>query len=158
MTVNRYRGEVALPKLGEGAFICFDLEDLASIETLYGLQFFGKVEEVVQAQSAPGITKIMRIALRERRNGKVERIGEDFDAYALHQAGFVFGDLAKPILDALSESYLGKSYDDLVKAAVDARKEQMKATIAQAKEAAKESDVPFEALLSALLMPQTGQE
>lgn len=153
---NKYRGEVALPAFGEGAFICFDLDDLVALERQFGQSFFDAVEQAVRPPSPEKMQAIIRIGLRRRTDsGEVERIGETVDLKKHHGAGLNLADVAKPMLDALSESYIGKSYDDLVKEAEAARKDQMRRAIADAKEAASESDVPFEALLSALLLPPT---
>jgi hypothetical protein len=156
---NKYRGEVALPEaFGPGAFICFTLDDLVTVEEHYGLQFFDAIEQAMITQSIAEIVRILRVTLRRRApDGSVEKCGEAFDLNVLHQNGFNFGDLAKPILDALAMSHVGKNYEDLVAEAEKARKAQLAKTIADAKEAAEKSDVPFEALLNVLLGQQTGQ-
>ncbi len=154
---NKYRGEVALPEeFGPGAFICFTLDDLVAVEDHYGLQFFDAIEQAMLTQSIAEIVRVLRVTMRRRApDGSIAKCGEAFDFDAIHQKGFTFGSLAKPILAALAMSHVGKTYEDLLKDAEKARKDQLAKAISDAKEAAAQSDVPFEALLNALLLPQT---
>lgn len=155
---NRYRGEIPFPPAGKGAFIRFSLDDLAQLEDLFGRNFFGVIEEACGWASPRDIPKVLSVGLKCRDGEATVRIWDDIEKDPLP---FKLADAAKPILDAIAQAHLGKSYDDLLKEAEEARKKQAEIAIKEAKEAAEKQGVPFEAseaLLNALLMSQTAQE
>lgn len=155
---NKYRGEVDLPTLGKGVFLAYDLDDFAVIEEEFGTQFFNAIETKVFEASLPAIRKMLAIGLRQRKNGEVETIGEAFDFHALHQRGYNFGDAAKPIMNALSMSWIGKTHDELIDEALKERAKQDAESVARAKEAAEKAGVPFdEGFLRGLSTLLTGQ-
>ena len=158
MTANKYRGEVALPDFGEGVFLAFDLDDFYEIEEAFGRQFYDKFESACVDLSLPDIRRILTIGMRKRdADGKVEKIGKDFDYRSLFQAHYDFRKTTQPIMDAISVSWLGKTHAELVEEAIEARKKQDADAIQRAKEAAEANDIPFdEALSSGLLRLLTG--
>lgn len=156
MATNKYRGEVALPALGKGVFIAFDLEDFAELEAEFGRQFFNVMEQACVDRALPDLTKILSIGLRKRDSKGVEKIGEDFDFRAAFQSGYDFADAAKPIMDAVSMAWLGKTHAELVEEATKAAEAERKKADAEglkrAKEAAEEAGIPFDEALSSGLL------
>jgi hypothetical protein len=163
MTVNRFRGEVALPDFGEGVFLAFDLEDFNEIEGEFGRQFYDRFEQACIDFSLPDLTKIMAIGLRKRDgDGKVEKTGKSFDFRGKFQDGYDFRQATQPIMDAISVSWLGKTHAELVEDALEARKKQDAENLKRAKEAADAADLPFDeasssGLLNLLIALASGQ-
>src|SRR5690606_27198789 len=152
---NRYKGEVPFPQAGKGAFIRFSLDDLAELEDLFGRNFFGVIEEACGWGSPRDLSKVLAVGLKSREGEATVRIWDGIEKDPLP---FTIAEAGTPVLEAIAQSLLGKSYGDLVKEAEEARKQQAEAAIKDAKEAAEKAGVPFdlsEALLSALLKPQT---
>lgn len=155
--VNRYRGEVPFPPAGKGAFLRFSLDDLAELEDAFGREFFIKIEEAALYASPRDLPKVLAIGLKTRDDdGIATRI---WDAIEKDPLPFKLSDAGQPVLEAIAQAHLGKSYEDLIKEAEEARKKQATDAIKQAKEAADAAGAPFEAseaLLNALLELQTG--
>ena len=154
---NRYRGEIPFPQAGEGAFVHFSLADLAELEDLFGRNFFGEIEEAAFHASPRDLPKCLGIGLKSRdAEGKVTRIWDDLDHAALK---FTMADVGEPILDAISQSHLGKTYKELVEEAEEARKKAEAERIKELKEAAEKADLPFDkALLEGLSKLLTAPE
>lgn len=158
---NKHRCEVPFPALGEGLFIRFSVGDLAQLESEYGDAFFDAIERGCGSQSPNVITNCLRVGLKRKH----EESGKDicaFDGIDLDNPTdeeFTIGLAGKPILDALSQSWLGKSYDQLVDEAEKAREaeeaqkvEHAKEAVTKAVEVGKAAGIPFDqkALLEAV--------
>lgn len=155
--VNRYRGEVSFRPAAEGAFLRFSLNDLAELEDTFGLDWFAAVEEAAINASPLNLPKILAIGLKRREGEETVRIWDEIDT---DPPPFKMNEATLPVLEAIAQSYIGKSYGDLVKEAEEARKKQATDAIKQAKEAADAAGAPFEAseaLSNALLALLTGQ-
>lgn len=155
--VNRYRGEVPFRRGAEGAFLRFSLQDLAELEDTFGRDFFATVEEAALYASPRDLPKVLAIGLKRRDgDGNAVRIWDEIETDPLP---FQLSEAGQPILEAIAQAHLGKSYEDLIKEAEEARKKQATEAIKQAKEAAEQAGAPFEAseaLLNAVLALQTG--
>lgn len=156
--VNKWRGEVPFAPLGKGVFISFPLEDLAELEEQFGEDFFGAIENGVGRASPKVLPACLAIGLKRRdAAGEVELIWDTVGRDALQAEKFKLADTGKPILDAVSISWLQKSYDELVAEAEEARKKHDADKLKRAKEAAEEAGIPFdEALLEGLSKLLTG--
>lgn len=156
---NKWRGEVPFAALGKGVFISFPLEDLAELEEQFGEDFFGAIEAAVSRSSPKVIPACLALGLKTRAaDGTVSRVWEEIGRPALQAEKFKLGDAAKPILDAISISWLQKTYDELVAEAVEARKKQDAEQLKRAREAAEGAGIPFnEALSDGLFRLLTGQ-
>ena len=158
---NKYRGEVAFPLGGRASFIRFSLHDFAEVEEHFGKSFWGPVEVSCAEAVTTDIVKLLSIGLKCRDGaGKVTRVWDDLDQDALQDDGFRPGDASMAIMEAISWSYMQKSYEDLIKDALEARKKQTAEAAKQLAEVAKDAGLPFteEALLSALLKSQTEED
>lgn len=162
---NKWRGEVPFAALGKGVFISFPLEDLAELEEVFGEDFFGAIEGGLRPNDAMGRVSpkiamgVLSIGLKRRVGDAVQRIWDEEGRAALQDGHFKLADAAKPILDAISLSWLQKSYDELLADALDARKKNDAALIQRAKEAAEQNGIPFdEALSDGLLKLLIGSE
>lgn len=154
MTVNPYKGEVAIPEIGKGYLIAFTLDDIAALEAEFGRGYFEEMEQACLVhRSPPTIAKILTIGLRKRNSrGEVEKVGEDFDFAGLHnRKEFDWASVCQPIMDAISMSWLNKPYAQLVEEALEARKKEEAENLKRAKEAAEEAGIPFEEALSGQL-------
>ena len=165
---NRHRCEVPFSKLGEGLFIRFSLADLSELESEFGVTFFDEIETAC-SKFSPTITgTCLRIGLKRKGDGGHDiRVFSDIDWDKAQEDGYTVGDAAKPILEAIAQSWLNKSYDQLIKEAEEARKARDQAqrdaiqdAIKEASEAAKEANLPFddEALSKMLSNMLTGLE
>lgn len=160
---NAHRCEVALPQIGEGLYLRFTLADLAELETEYGLKFFDVIEEGAAAMSVVILTKCLSVGLKRRSAAGEERAWGGLDKDALLNAGFYVDMAARPVMDAITLSWMGKSYQELVDAAQAAEKERVRAAVKQVKEAADEAGLPFdgqaslEALFKLLMSPGSAQ-
>lgn len=161
---NRYKGEVPLPTfaktLGEGAFLRFELDDLAELEDVFGPDFFTVIEGAAHRASARDLSKCLAVGLKRRElDGSIVRVWPS-DRSGLLEAGFRLADIGMPILEALSQAHLQKGYEELLKEAEEARRKLLEDTVKQAKEAAEKQGVPFdaEASFGLLLKLLTGQE
>lgn len=156
---NKYRGEAPFPEAGDGVFLCFTMQDLAELEEIFGPEFFTVIEEAGIRNSAKTLMEVLKIAVKKRDAATLRpvRAFDQVNLDDLNAGEWAIGSMAKPILNALAQSWLHKSYDELVEEAQKAQEEQAKVLAANViehlKEAAGEDDVPFtaEALSAALL-------
>lgn len=154
---NKYRGEVPFPQAGKGAYIRFELADIADLEDAFGESFFETIEKACSQNSVKGITKILEIGLKVRDGSEERRIWSELDHKAMLEKGFKIGEADRPIMEALSWSWLQKSYETLIAEAIEAKKKADAEAVQYAKGVAEEAGVPFdEALSSGLLKFLTG--
>lgn len=157
---TKWRGEIAFPALGKGMFISFPLEDLAELENLFGEDFFGAIEKGA-VRGSPGILmQCLSIGLKSRdAAGTISKVWDGIDKQAANEKGFKISDAGVPVMDAISISWLGKTYEELVKEAVEAQKKADAETVKRLKEAAESANIPFsEALSEGLSKLLIGQE
>lgn len=154
MAVNPMKGEVALPEIGRGYFVAFNLADFASLEAEYGRDFFNDMEQACVDRAFPDLVKILTIGMRKRDSaGVVGRAGDGFDfENLLQQDDFDLGCVCQPIMDAVSKAWLNKTHKELVEEAIEARKQQDAENLKRAKEAAEENGIPFDEALSSGLL------
>lgn len=149
MTANKWRGEVPFPALGKDVFISFPLPDLAALEAEYGDDFFAVIENAAGKASPSVLPTCMAIGLKRRNgDGAVEKVWAEIGMPALEGEKFSLADIGKVLLDAISISWMHKTYDELVAEAVEARKKQDAENLKRAKEAADEAGLPFDEALS----------
>jgi hypothetical protein len=142
--------------MGEEFFLRFSLEDLADIESEFGEEFFTDIEKGCAEFLPKTINSCLAIGVKRRTDaGYDQRVWKDLDKVELQDTGFIYSDTAEPILEALSQAWLGKSYEELVQEAIKARDEQRKAqeeaqqaelkkAVETAAEVAKEAGLPFD--------------
>lgn len=115
MTI-KMNGEVPFPQAGEGCFICFPHSAIAKLEEIHGVgEYFEKIEMHLNNASSKTMIECLSVGLfRRNAEGKRERVPFDPD-----EISFPTSDAAVPILDALSLSSSGKTYEELVQAAIE---------------------------------------
>lgn len=129
---------VPFPKAGKGFFLFFSMQSISEIEEVYGEDYYGDVERLVNMGSAKCVMTCLNAALRSP-DGELARL--DFN----QKLPFTFKDVGPAIMDALSFAVSGKSYAQLV-AEIEKIRKQDEATRRKAmKEAAEKGNDPFEA-------------
>jgi len=168
--MSKFDGKVPFGDKLDGTYIRFNLEDLAELEDAFGDEFFNSIESGCARYSPKIIMKCLEIGLKkDSEAGNPTKVWSETDLNGLQEEGFTLTDAAEPILEAVSQSWLGKSYQDLLeeaeKAALQKKKEQHEAAIQAVTEVAgvaKEHDLPFDpeaslkTLLQLLSSPDSG--
>lgn len=143
---NKFRGEIAVPVLGNGAYLRFSLDDLAELVGLFGRDFFGVVENAAAFADALDLQKVLAIGLKRRDGDKPVRIWGEIDKDRLQDEGFSLDQVTKQILDALAYAQLQKSYAELVEEAEALRKKREDQAEEELREVAEKEGIPFETM------------
>ena len=141
----KMNGEAPFPQAGEGCFLCFPAGAIAKLEEIYGLgEYFGKIEAGLNDASGKVMIDCLTVGLFVR-DAAGKRVKAPFDE---NELVFPVSDSAGPILDALSLSTSGKTYGELIEAAIKRQAEMEAALNAQdSDEVADEGKAdPFEVL------------
>lgn len=134
----RNNGEVPFTPLGEGVFLCFNLQDIAELEQHFGVgAYYGAIELNLLEGSADTVLRCLRLGLKRLgSDGRRVRVEYDPDEMA-----FPVGEAKDPIMDALTLSAFGISYAEaLEQAAARAEEAQQDAERIAAEAAAAERE------------------
>lgn len=149
---NPNRCEVPFPVIGEGYYLRFTLGDLTEIENEFGDQFFDQIEQGCARISPKVIVSCLKVGLKSKSvTGDENYVWKDVDQNKIQDDDFKLGDAGQPIMEAISQSWLAKSYDDLIKDAEAARKKQateqkkaLKAAVGEAASVIEGLGLPFD--------------
>jgi hypothetical protein len=126
--MNKFRGEVAFPLAGEGAFIRFSWNDLVTLEREYGdAEYFGVIETKMALDSPSAIQFCLSVGLYQRGpDNLVIRLTPDY----FGDLGWNIQDAAPLIIDAVSQAHSGKTYAEV---RAEAEKQNLLSAVQEAK-------------------------
>lgn len=155
---NKYRGETPFKEAGDGFFLCFTIQDLVDLENTFESEFFTEIENAMVHNNTAVLMDVLKIAVKRRDNdGRAVRAFDQVDFDALNNGDWQISSSFRPLLDSIAQSWLHKTYEDLINEAVENQKKQVaeasKTIYNAVKEAAEGANIPFTegALSDALL-------
>lgn len=105
----KMNGEVPFPLAGEGAFLRFNLQDIAELESIYGVgEYLQVIDANIQEGSGGTVLKCLSIGAKRRNSdNKIVRLGlgpDDID--------FAIVEAHEPIMDALFLQVTNMTYQE----------------------------------------------
>lgn len=127
--------KVPFPLAGKGFYLFFSMQGLAEIEEFYDATYFEDVERLLGLASAKAVIRCLNAGLM-KPDGEPAML--DFKT----KQPFTIAEARPLIMEAISLSLTGKSYQTLI-AEAEAERARLAAENRKAMEAAEKSDDPF---------------